>query len=454
MVAMILVGRGLQRTCQGLTRRAFLQAGASSVLGLSLADRLSAGGSSDGSAKAVVLLWLWGGPSQLDTWDPKPDAPLEFRGPFAAIQTRSPGLRFGELFPRLAARSDRFAVIRSLTTQSNDHGVAGTIGLTGSAAGSIDLGGKMAPGSPRPATGAVVAKLRGSCGGLPPFCVVGGKLHQGKKPIAGEGSGPLGATGEPFRLEYDPVLGTRAPALQLPAELPPERLTDRRKLLTALTELARAADAAGAGLDTHRARAFDLLTSPEARAAFDLSREPADVIDRYGRTRFGQSCLLARRLVEAGVPFVQVNWSDHVEAEEDAGDGGWDQHYRNFQIMQDRHGPWLDRTLPVFLDDLAERGLLKTTLVLVMGEFGRSPKINEKAGREHWPHCYSALVAGGGVVGGKVIGSSDARAEHPRDTPLTPADLWATVHHTLGTTSEQLNSLGLTMTGRVIEELF
>src|SRR5262245_18409285 len=186
MAPMIRVGRGWQRTCQGVTRRAFLQAGASSVLGLSLADRLRAGNSSDGSAKAVVLLWLWGGPSQLDTWDPKPDAPLEFRGPFAAIPTRTSGLRFGELFPRMAARSDRFAIIRSLTTQSIDHGVAGTIGLTGSGEGSIDLGGKMLPGSPRPATGAVVAKLRGSRGGLPPFCVIGGKLHQGKKPIAGE----------------------------------------------------------------------------------------------------------------------------------------------------------------------------------------------------------------------------------------------------------------------------
>src|SRR5262249_31186835 len=153
-------------------------------------------------------------------------------------------------------------------------------------------------------------------------------------------------------------------------------------------------------IDEYRAQAFALLTSPSARKMFDLSREPAGVADRYGRTRFGQSCLLARRLVEHGVPFVQVNWSGHVEAEEGSGDGGWDHHFRTFQIMQDRHGPWLDQALSALLGDLHERGLLGRTLVVAVGEFGRSPKINDKAGREHWEHCYSALVAGGGVRGG------------------------------------------------------
>ena len=176
--------------------------------------------------------------------------------------------------------------------------------------------------------------------------------------------------------------------------------------------------------------------------------------DRYGRTRFGQSCLLARRLVGRGVPFVQVNWSDHVEAEEDSGDGGWDHHYRNFQIMQDRHAPWLDQGLSALFDDLREHGLWDSTLVIVTGEFGRSPKINTKAGREHWPQCYSALVGGGGVVGGRVIGSSDAKGERPRDNPLTPADVAATVRHRAGVTSEQAAELGLAGGGRVIEELF
>src|SRR5262249_3144408 len=195
-------------------------------------------------------------------------------------------------------------------------------------------------------------------------------------------------------------------------------------------------------------------TSTEALRSFDLSQEPPELADRYGRTRFGQSCLLARRLVERGVPFVQVNWSDHVEAEEDAGDGGWDNHYRNFQLMQDRQAPWLDQAYSALLLDLKARGLLEQTLVLAVGEFGRTPKINDKAGRDHWEHCYSALIAGGGVCGGRVIGSSDARAERPHDQPLTPADLGATIQHCVGITTEIAANLGLTPSGKVIEELF
>jgi uncharacterized protein (DUF1501 family) len=286
--------------------------------------------------------------------------------------------------------------------------------------------------------------------------VIGGRLHQGKKAITGEGGGALGGLYDPFRLEYDPAHGTRIPALELPPDLTPERLADRRRLAQAFDGLERRADAlrAARALDDYRAQAFALLTSPSARKVFDLGREPARVADRYGRTRFGQSCLLARRLVEAGVPFVQVNWSDHVEAEEDAGDGGWDHHYRNFQIMQDRHAPWLDQALSAFLADLEERGLLRTTLVLAVGEFGRQPKINDKAGRDHWEHCYSGLVAGGGVCGGRVIGASDARGERPAERPLTPADVAATVHHCVGITSEQSQTLGVAVNGRVIEELF
>ena len=460
---MLLLGRQTQRTCQSLSRRSFLQVGGSSVLGLSLADWLRANdgptGRTPGSAKSVVLLWLWGGPSQLDTFDPKPHAQLEYRGPFGTIPTRVPGVRFTELFPKLAGVSDKLAVVRTLTTQSTDHGIAGTIGLTGSPAGGTGLDGKPLAGSARPATGSVVAKAltaRRGATDLPPFLVVGGKLHQGKKAIIGEGGGPLGAMYDPFRLEYDPAKGTKVPALQLPPELTPERLTDRQALAGAFAAVDRGlGDATRANaLDDYRARAFAMLTSPSAREMFDLSREPDRLADEYGRTRFGQSCLLARRLVEAGVPFVQVNWSDHVEAEEDSGDGGWDHHYRNFQIMQDRHAPWLDQAMSAFLTDLDRRGLLKTTLVLAVGEFGREPKVNDKAGREHWPGCYCALLAGGGVVGGRVLGTSDAKAAKPADTPLTPGDLCATVQHAVGLTSEQITGLGLTPAWRVIEELF
>ncbi len=465
---MLLIGQQAGKTCRGAHRRAFLQAGASSVLGLSLANMLRASDSGQpaGKAKSVILLWLWGGPSQLDTFDPKPHATLDYRGPFGTIPTRVAGVRFCELFPQLAKLTDKLSVIRTLTTESNDHGIAGTIGLTGNGAGGTGLDGKPLPGSPRPALGSIVAKAIASDkrmrvgdsprSSLHPFFVVGGKLHQGKKAIIGEGGGPLGAAWDPFRLEYDPVSGTKIPALQLPKELTPERMADRQLLLTAFGKAeAQTAELSAAGkLDDYRLRALEMLTSPTAAKAFDLSKESSTVLDRYGRTRFGQSCLLARRLVEAGVPFIQVNWSDHVEAEEDSGDGGWDHHYRNFQIMQDRHAPWLDQSFSVLLNDLRERGLLATTLVLAVGEFGREPKVNDKAGRDHWPGCYSAIMAGGGVKGGRVIGTSDAKAAKPIDTPLTPADLNATVLQQVGLTSEQVTGIGLAPTGRVIEELF
>ncbi|MCI0681567.1 MAG: DUF1501 domain-containing protein [Gemmataceae bacterium] len=453
---MLLLGRGRQRTCQGMTRREFVQIGASSVLGLSLADLLRLRASTTyqvGSARSVIFLWLWGGPSQLDTWDPKPNAAAEYRGPFATIHTRITGVRFGELFPQIANITDKIAVLRSLHTTSNDHGVAGTIGLTGSSLGSVNLGGQMAAGAVRPSLGSVVARARGFRGAMPPFMVVGGKLHQGKKTIVGEGGGTLGALYDPFRLEYDPEEGTRIPALRLPDNLTPERLGDRQNLLRALQGAQRRVEVAGRTIDDYRSQALALLTSPDALRMFDVGLERPELADRYGRTRFGQSCLLARRLVEHGVPFVQVNWSDHVEAEEDSGDGGWDHHYRNFQIMQDRHAPWLDQAYAALIDDLRQRGLLDSTLVVAVGEFGRQPRINDKAGRDHWEHCYSALVAGGGVRGGRVIGESDARAERPHERPLTPADLAATIHHAVGITSEQAAVLGVSTGGRIIQEL-
>jgi hypothetical protein len=430
------------------------------VLGLSALDlmRQPARAAVGGKAKSVLLLWLWGGPSHLDTFDPKPAAPAEYRGPFTTIPTRITGARFCELFPRIAGKADRLAVLRSLKTTNNDHGVAGTIGLTGSSAGGVGLNGLPLPGSARPTIGSTVARVRGFAGKLPPFMVVGGKLHQGKKPIVGEGGGALGGLYDPFRLIYDHETGrSQVPALQLPPDLTPERLGDREKLLGAFDRLSRAADELRAArvLADYRSQAFAMLTSPAARKAFDLSSEKESVKERYGLTRFGQSCLLGRRLVEAGVPFVQVNWSDHVEAEEDAGDGGWDHHYRNFQIMQDRHAPWLDQAVPALLDDLHDRGLLTTTLVLVVGEFGRSPKINDKAGREHWEHCYSGLAFGAGVRGGQVIGASTPRGEHVHDRPITPADVVTTVQHAVGVTSEQAQTLGVALDrGKVIDELF
>ena len=452
---MLRVGK-INRQAAGapwVSRRAVLHLGACLPFGLSL-DRMMAAGDPKGSAKSVILLWLWGGPSQLDSFDPKPHAPTDFRGPFSTLPTKIPGIRFSELFPGLAARNDRFAIIRTLHSFSNDHGVAGTVGLTGSLAGAVGLNGQPLSGSTRPSLGSTVAKAVPSHAKLPAFVVLGGRLHQGKKAIIGEGGGPLGAAFDPLRARVEPGAPVSLPEMELAAGLLPERLGDRDSLRRGFDPLARQIDLVGHRLDAHRARALGLLTSTAAREAFEVSREADATRESYGHTRFGQSCLLARRLVERGVRFVQVHWSDHVEAEEDAGDGGWDHHYRNFTIMADRHGPWMDRAISGLLDDLRGRGLLDSTLVIAMGEFGRTPKINDKAGRDHWEHCYSALVAGGGTRGGVVLGTSDKTAGHPVDGAVTPADLGATVHMALGINSEARLNLGIDTGGKPIEALF
>ena len=264
-------------------------------------------------------------------------------------------------------------------------------------------------------------------GDLPsPFLVVGGKLHQGKKPIIGEGGGPLGNTYDPFRLEYDPASGTKIPALQLPKELTPERMTDRQKLLDAFGRAeSRAAtlDAAGK-LDEYRSRALAMLTSPTAAGAFDLSKEKPATADRYGRTRFGQSCLLARRLVEAGVRFVTVSY------------GGWDMHAGIENAMR-RQAPGLDSALAGLVRDLSDRGLLASTIVLVTSEFGRTPKINASAGRDHFPRVFSLAVAGGGFKPGLVYGSSNATASEPEDNPVRVEDVLTTVYHQLGINADK-----------------
>ncbi len=226
---------------------------------------------------------------------------------------------------------------------------------------------------------------------------LGGNLHQGKRRIAGEGGGPLGPQFDPFRLDYDPESGVKIPQLDLVDGLTSGRITSRRELWRKLDELAAAVDhsAATSQRDSVYNQAFSMLASTEFRRSFDLSNEPETIRERYGSYRFGQCCLLARRLVESGVRFVQVNWSSHVEPIEDTGDGGWDTHDRHFPQFQDRHSWMLDQACSALLDDLSERERLDDTLVIAVGEFGRTPKINPKAGRDHWNQCYSALIAGG-----------------------------------------------------------
>lgn len=454
---MLSVGIQRAKNCQRVTRRALLQAGAIGACGWSLDALLrtqAQGQESRSPAKSVILLWLWGGPSHLDTFDLKPAAPAEYRGPYRPISTNVPGIEICELLPQLARRADKYAILRSLNHTSNDHGIAGTIGLTGSDFGATSLSGQVLPGQIKATHGSIAAKVLGVDASIPRFVTVGGNLHQGKRRISGEDAAGLGSFYDPFRCDYDPDVGVKLPALQLIDGVSPSGLESREHLRAAFNDLRSLAETPSVGrLDQYYQQAYSLLTSEQARQVFDLSREPGDLRDRYGRFRFGQCCLLARRLVEAGVRFVQVNWSSHVEPVEDTGDGGWDMHDRYFQQYQDRHAWMLDQSLSTLLDDLDQRGLLSETVIIAKGEFGRTPKINGKAGRDHWQQVYSALVAGGGCRGGQVIGQSDSKAEYPVARPLTPADLFTTALRQIGISTTSLTSRGLTPQGDVIEEL-
>lgn len=459
---MLNVGAMRGGLCGGrVSRRAFLQVGSLGALGFSMGDLLAVRARSQGvpggRAKSVILLWLWGGPSHLDTFDMKPDAPSEYRGPFEPVATSVPGVRVCELLPGLAKRADRYGLIRSLHHESNDHGVAGTIALTGSIAGAVNLGGNTASGALQPSTGAIVGRLasaNGRRGALPPYVILGNQLHQGLKRVVGEGGGVLGTLSDPFRLDYEPGVGVKLPDVTLPDGVSAARLAARWDLLRQSQTLESESDAT-ATMEGHYELARTLIASQSSLSALDLSREPSRLREAYSPHRFGQCCLIARRLVETGLPFVQVNWSTHVECPEDAGDGGWDMHDRYFAIMQDRHGWMLDRALSALLDDLQDRGLLESTLVVAVGEFGRTPKINDKAGRDHWNPCYSALLAGAGVRGGAIVGASDRKGEYPVDRPATPADLGATILSRMGITAAELTGLaGIAPMGLPIEELF
>jgi len=441
-------------------RRALVQVGFLGAFGIRLADVLvgRAVAVEPSPVKSVVLLWLWGGPSHLDTFDMKPNAPVEYRGPFEPIATRVPGVNFCELLPGLARTADKLAVIRSMHHTSNDHGVAGTIALTGSEAGAVALGGAVSTGVMRPSIGSIIGRLSPRPSDqLPGYVILGSQLHQGLKKVVGEGGGLLGSTYDPFRLDYDPVEGLKIPSLDLPRELSADRLDRRFEMLKNARESAARTGSSGrviSSVDRHYDLAHTLLTSRQTLKALDLNSEPPALREAYGRHRFGQCCLLARRLVEAGQPVVQVNWSTHVECPEDAGDGGWDMHDRYFQIMQDRHGWMFDKAMTALVRDLDQRRLLDSTLIVAVGEFGRTPKINPKAGRDHWNPCYSALLAGGGIRGGAVIGASDKHGEYPKDRPVTPADLGATILSRLGVTASDLTGLGLLPQGEPIAELF
>ena len=321
------------------------------------------------------------------------------------------------------------------------------------------------PAPVRPNFGAIVAKHRGSQGNLPPFVSVGrGIPRDVVRIVEGFGGGSLGKGYDPFYVNCTAQGQAELPSLDLLADLTPHRLQDRRSLLRSLDASRRQLDNAAEGQAAEGQaaegqwgrlydRAYGLLTHGEARAAFDLSSEPTRTREAYGQTSFGQSCLLARRLVEAGVPYVQVNWSQYVEAMTPNCDFGWDTHIFNFELLQDRHCPILDRALSALLTDLDERGLLASTLVVAMGEFGRSPQISRRAAREHWPRCYSSLWAGAGMTPGRVIGASDKQANDPVTRPITPLMVGTTIAELAGLDTQARAEMKVLDGGAAIHEL-
>jgi hypothetical protein len=428
---MLTIPGSPNRWCDGVSRRDFLQIGGLGAAGLALPDlfRAQAQASappalSAGRAKACILLFMGGGPPQMDTFDLKPDAPSEVRGEFPPCSTSVPGTRISSLLPALAQQAHRYAIIRTVSDEytGGAHGQSVYLALTGHKNPRVSGDDIRPAADDYPCMGSAVARLRGAGQALPPHVWL---LDMHRRTFAGEGGGFLGQTYDPFRILQDPNRPDfSVQALTPPREVPLERIAGRRGLLD---QVRRHGDGVlgRRTMDAHQERAFNLLLAPRARTAFDLHAEPAAVRDRYGRHKFGQGVLLARRLVERGVPLVTVFWNGEEVP------GGWDLHYKNRERLPPLAAP-LDRAFSALLDDLSARGLLDETLVVWMGEFGRAPLIEREGGRGHWARCYSVVLAGAGVNAGMVHGRSDRRAAYPIEGAVTPQDLVTTVYHCLG----------------------
>lgn len=409
---------------RGLTRRSFVQGGLLGLGGLTLPDLFRARAHAKGSAPdtAVILFWMSGGPGHHETWDPKPDAVPQVRGPFGAIRTNVPGLLFGELMPRQAKIADKIAVVRSVVHGSGDHTKGNHWMLTGFEGPAFNVPDFRV--QRRPCLGSAAAKLRGANRpGIPAYAAVP-HLRGGTDNFF-HYAAYLGPKHNPFVTEADPNKPDyRVRNLALPPNLSLDRLEDRREVLGLIDRLKQSADATGRARDASADQAFSLLTSREVASAFDINAEPAAVRDKYGRHTFGQSALLARRLVEAGVTFVTVNtepWDHHATANRlSTADGG------------QKLIPPFDAAFAALVEDLHQRGLDKRVLVVAMGEFGRTPRMNPEGGRDHWGNVFSVAFAGGGLKTGQAVGKSNARGEYPVDRPLGPQDVTATVFHRLG----------------------
>ena len=417
------------RLCDWPTRRDFLHAGSLASLGLTLPAYLKANEQAAVKDNDVncIMLFLLGGPSQLDTWDLKPKAPDEVRGPFKPIKTNAPGIEISEIFPKMAKHADKFSLIRSV------YHTATAVHDTGHQM--MQTGRLFTGGVEHPHAGCVLGYLRGGRGELPahvllprPMGRTGGNLPHGQS------AGYLGKPYDPFVLNADPS----TPNFKVPDLLPPDYISDvraerRQKLRDAIDgELEKFENnAAAKQLDDTFHLAYRLMSSPKAREAFAVEKEPDSVRDRYGRTRFGQCCLMARRLIEAGVRFVTVNMFETVFDEIT-----WDIHgskpFTDIQEMSKLVAPNFDRAYSALLEDLTERGLLSKTMVLAMGEFGRTPKVNPAGGRDHHPGVWSIIMGGGPLKGGRVVGESDELGYAPKTRPVTPGEVAATIFKGLG----------------------
>ena len=404
---------------RSLTRRDLLRVGSLTALGLSLSDlfrlRAVAAPETKIRAKSCILLWLDGGPSHLETWDLKPDAPIEVRGPFRAIDTNVPGVRISECLPNTAKIADKIAIVRSVTSPLGEHGIANQYMLTGY---------KPSPVLDYPSYGAVVAHVRGGKHTLPPNVAIPDFRPPASSGFLGTACRPFATLGDPAKPDF------KVRDLDFYPGVNSTRMERRKEFLEQLDKFQRLTEINPAlGGDAEFDQAYRLVTTPAAKQAFDLNQEKPETRSRYGPRTIGQSALLARRLVERGVPFVNVL------------NTGWDTHSNLVLTLKEGFSgakigvgliPTFDLAFSALVSDLSERGLLNETLVIAMGEFGRTPKLNQAGGRDHWPRVFSVAMAGGGIKGGQVIGSSDKVGESPKDQPVTPADLARTIYVLLG----------------------
>jgi Protein of unknown function (DUF1501) len=457
---LVIPGRPGKDTCDGITRRDLLRVGGSAVLGFSLADlfglqRATAdqgiiGGAGLGKAKSVILLYLQGGPSHLDLWDPKDNVPDKVRSVFKAINTKVPGLQVTELLPKLAQVVDKVTLIRSMSYTPVglfNHTAAIYQMLTGYTADKVSPSGQLEPPSPKdfPNVGSNIIRLKPPEVPMLPFVMMPRPLQESNVVGKAGTAGFLGRAYDPYYL-YPPgddmdmskMDRIKIDDLRLRDEVSAHRLERRAKLreqinsgMPALEKAIKKYD-----LDSYYGRALGLVISGRARNAFDLAKEPPALRERYGRNTFGQCCLLARRLIEAGTRFVEVNWPKVANSDNHS----WDVHTGLSKRMKDQAAPMLDAGLSALIADLDERGLLQETLVVAVGEFGRSPQrgvstsgnANTDDGRDHWPYCYTACIAGAGVKRGHVHGKSDKTASAPLENPVHPMDLLATIYHSVG----------------------